>query len=448
MAHIAYVSTGMLSTLNGTLELLTQAHAAGHRVTLISHRELREQSLPHSFRFVHLTVLDELRMRAAALSIPGNLNPVRWWQWWNQRRSLWRESLDNEEIECAVKDLAPDLVLLDIEAHYAIIATHGLDVPRVLVNFFLDVNFVAGVPPLSTALTPDRHTAAEIANAIRDCRSINRGWVWRNRLSKRGLSRGLRAVGYDTVVREELTAVAKAKQFPLQEEIDDQQWLRPWTYRRLPIMVLNLAELDFPHPFADNLNFVGPQVNSRALDIDDELRYFLAGASGPLVYCSLGTYFRQDATLLQRIIRVFAKRRDWRLVIGLGGRELETSVPDNVLALRWAPQSEVLKQADCAILHGGISGINEALSSGTPMLLYSGGAIDQPGNTARVGYRRLGIVGDGQNDDETCIVRHIEMLLEDERIRDNVHRLQTLIEHYRRSGSAVRFIESQLGTVE
>jgi UDP:flavonoid glycosyltransferase YjiC (YdhE family) len=452
MAHVAYVSVGMTSTFNGTVELSRRLASAGHRVTLVSHEDLSQRGLPDWVEFVQLTSLGEIRERATRLSSPlGSwqcLRPSAWLEWWRARRSLWFDSLANDEVERVIADLEPDALLLDIETHYAIIATSRLDVPRVLVNWFLDVDFVRGVPPLSTTLQIDRHPSRAINAAIGRCRRENRKWRWRLRWSKEGIGRRLRAMRYDTVDPQALRALGRVKGVAIEQETDAHQWLRPWTYVRLPIMTLNLAELDFPHDFPANVRFVGPQVSDAATCVSSEVSDFVDRRSGPLVYCSLGTYFRQKTDLIERIVAVFAAREDWALVVGLGGRELELPLPANVLALPWAPQAYLLNEADCAILHGGISGINESLAANTPMLIFNGGEIDQPGNAARVAFHGLGVLGDAEHDDVDRISAHIQGLLDDSTIRGNVERFRAHVERHDAQDSAVQFVERQLQSPE
>ena len=163
-----------------------------------------------------------------------------------------------------------------------------------------------------------------------------------------------------------------------------------------------------------------------------------------MIYCSLGTVWSADETFLRRVVEVFRRRQDWDLVLGLGGK-LDPSrlepVPDNVLALSWAPQMDVLEAADCAITHGGITSINECISLGVPLVVYSTKHVDQDGTAARVRYRDLGVVADKDTDTVDQLERNIATVLDDERLGGHVDAMRQVVESYvgeRRAESLVR----------
>jgi UDP:flavonoid glycosyltransferase YjiC (YdhE family) len=147
---------------------------------------------------------------------------------------------------------------------------------------------------------------------------------------------------------------------------------------------------------------------------------------------------------------VFARRQDWQLVLGLGGRPAPESLADlpaNVTALGWAPQIEVLAEADCAIEHGGISGANECVRQRVPLLFYDGGQIDQPGVVARLVHHGVAIRGDAQRDDALAIEQRIAALCESEEIRGQLERFSDRMMQHEQEHTAAVQVERVIGEV-
>lgn len=160
-----------------------------------------------------------------------------------------------------------------------------------------------------------------------------------------------------------------------------------------------------------------------------------------LIYCSLGSYLTPDRQFLKRTLAVAERRSDWVFILGLGGQvDMDgfASVPANVLVLNWAPQLDVLKIADCAVIHAGISTINECIYCQVPMLVHSTHTVDQDGTAARVAFHRLGIVADKRRDYSEQIEGNIERVLMDETIRRNLAAMQGYFLTYETSNVAER----------
>lgn len=460
MAKIFYVSIGMASTIHGSLELGRRLASRGHELTYLSHADIGADVTAAGFEFVRLTATAELSRRAAERRAPisAPLSLGRWRTWWRERRALRQKSLQGEELAEVLS--GADCVLLDVECHYAILCTADLGLPRVLINFFFDVRFSGSVPPLSSGLA--RSTSARQALGVRlavlRARLLNRVWLWQQRLSRPGLARPCKPIEDWTYYQSDLRALARTHGVSWHQEVDTGQWLRPAVYPRLPQLCLNLRELDFPHPDPGGVVYVGPLVRTerpepRVSDSDRagweavrDRRLDPAGSTR-LVYCSFGTFYGANETLLRRIVEVFRARQDWELVVGLGARALPEALADlpaNVTTLGWAPQAEVLATADCAIEHGGISGANECVHQRVPLLFYDGGQIDQPGVVARFVYHGVAVRGDAAQDDAQMIEQHIETLCESDSIRQRLESFAHLMAEQVRKDTACIEIERAL----
>ncbi|MEM8995062.1 MAG: nucleotide disphospho-sugar-binding domain-containing protein [Acidobacteriota bacterium] len=232
-------------------------------------------------------------------------------------------------------------------------------------------------------------------------------------------------------------------------------------YTRLPVLCWNARELDWPGGSAReelpaNVSYVGPMVlrggatpasasePDPALDAWRRFKATRGGADGerrPLVYASLGSFWAGDTALLRHLVEIFVRRPEWDLVLGLGRRADADDLgpaPRNVLVLDWAPQTEVLADADAAVVHGGVASLNECALLGVPTVVYSTGIVEQDGNAARVDFHGIGRIAATPHDIESSI----QGVLEDPAYRRRLDALRPALERYARERIALGLIES------
>lgn len=463
--RIAYLANGIPSQLTMGLELSRRLREAGHEVTYLGHPERESRVRAHGFDFVRLDADRRLQRDAESHAVAWRdaRSPRRFARRALERRRIRRRSLANDEIERRIRALAPERLVIDLELHFAVQATRGLGIPTVLAMGFFSVHRQRGLPPLSTPLRPaaagEKIWRLELAwwRLLLETRHFE----WRQRLGKLRRCELFPPVAYDTYDIDDLRALARERRFPLRRECSRREWLRPYMYRRLPVLCLTARELDLPQRTPDNLRYVGPMVpppdRRRAEDASEPEGDRASGLRAwrrfrearrpqrPLVYCSLGSLWSADEGLLRRVVEVFARRPDWDLVLGLGGK-LEPGrlgrLAGNVLALSWAPQLEVLAHSRCAITHGGLGTVHECVRLGVPMIVYSTGFVEQHGNATRVGFHGLGIVVDRNKDGVRDLGNHVAQALEDHNLRDRVEAMRQRLENYERTGLAVTLVET------
>jgi len=460
VAHIVYITNGLASTFHSSLELSRRLCETGHQVTYVSHADLRERVEAEGYPF-HRLCADDLYQKQKKERRPPEKErrTIRGWLRWRAiRKQVRKDSLENREIEELIVDLRPDLLLIDIECHVAILAAIPLGIPIILPVVWYSLYHHQLAPPLNTPLIPDDSAESKrvIARAWRRVRREARLLEWRNRFSKFGDYRRHEPLSYDTFWIDDLRAFAKTRGLRLGQVADRTQFLRPFLYRELPILSFNVVEMEFPGISHPNFHYGGPMVfrgrRETRNSSEDRHRWELfrdeANQSGrPLLYASLGTYWSGDRGFLATILDAFRHHPEWSLVLGLGGTldpgELEP-IPSNVLALSWAPQVEVLKVADAAIIHGGVTTLNECLTFGVPMLVYSTHHVDQDGCAARIQYHGVGIMAEKDEDDCHAMSEKIQHLLSDPDYRQRLAEMRAAVDKSEAERLALDLIEEHL----
>lgn len=458
--HVVYLTNGFASNLHSSFELSRRLVEAGHRVTYVSPVDVEAQVAAQGLPFIALrrdrtlgrpTAEEETAVERAS----GLRRVVRRLA---LRRRIRRRTVENDEIERLVQRLEPDVLLIDIELHMAVMATAHLGIPTFLPIVWFSIFRRPGLPPLHTDLMP-AHTwtgRLAVAWAWRRLRLRKAGRTMRRRLSLEGLRDYFRPVHYETRLLTDLKAVARARGFPFRRATDRSQWLMPTMYRHLPVLSYNLPEMEFPGAGHPRLHYVGPMIHRdrREARVDaasqERWRRLLdrrardAAEARPLVYCSLGSYWSADRTFLRRVLEVFARRPEWDLVLGLGGKltaEDLAPAPPNAVLLDWAPQLEVLREAACVVTHGGITTINECIAFGVPMVVYSTKHVDQNGCAARVAFHGLGLRGDKDVETSEGLERNIARVLAEPEFRARVAAMRAHVLACERANEAVRLIE-------
>ena len=445
MAKIVYISNGMASTLNSSLELARRLVAEGHQVLYLSHKDLGPTVRSQGHEFHRLVACDDIR-REFSLKLQATRNQPFWRRHWDAfcvARHYRQKSLRAKEIPDILRREQPAFLLIDVEMHYAIVATRPLKIPTLLVIVWFSIFRSRGYPPLHTLLVPTRswwgrfriHAAWGRLLAGRWIQQALAGW------GLVGLRRRLFPVAYDTNQRADLRDLARAHGLNLGDLTQTTHWLKPHTYRELPVLAFNAAELDFPHALDRRVTYVGPMVHQNRLDAKvtpearGDWRAFLNAsrdAQREIVYCSLGTFWTADLGFLRRILTVFDRRQEWALVIGLGSKATRSELgtpPENVLIMDYAPQIEILKESSAAITHGGITTINECLRFAVPMLVCSTSHVDQDGCAARVAYHGVGIMMP-TTEDAQAVEASLERTLGDASLRDRVEQMRDVLIRY------------------
>ncbi|WP_214406837.1 macrolide family glycosyltransferase [Pseudonocardia lacus] len=200
--------------------------------------------------------------------------------------------------------------------------------------------------------------------------------------------------GYEEDMAEALAFLREPDGIAYAERFDG--WLRglgidmPWTEfsGRPPRCVVLVPKVMQPH--ADRVDesvytFVGPGLDRRREAAWPE-------PDRPLLLVSLGSAYTDRVDFYRDCVAAFGDL-DRRVVIAIG-RHVDPvavgPVPPNVELHPWVPQFAVLARASAFVTHAGMGGCSEGLYQGVPMVAVPQ-AVDQPGNAAMLEALGVGV---------------------------------------------------------
>ncbi len=170
--------------------------------------------------------------------------------------------------------------------------------------------------------------------------------------------------------------------------------LPPFSYQTIWSPLAQISQLppafEFPREnLPDCLHFTGPFVSP-------EQRPEIAFPwdkldERPLVYVSFGTAQNRNSSLFTAVLGAVAEL-SVQVVVSLGGADLEQlgQLPENCLAVQYAPQLEVLERASVMVHNGGTNSSLECLAAGVPMVAVPI-AHDNHGTAARIAWTGTGV---------------------------------------------------------
>lgn len=450
MAKIICITTGLTGILNASFELVKRLESEGHSVIYASPKEVGERVIQQGIPFVQLP---EIKQQPAPYvpAFKGTFRKVyRLLYKLTNTKARRKEALENlipKAFSALLDKESPDLVIIDIELHEYIFRAYSKQVPFVLLSQWFSLWKRPGLPYLLRDTIPNRTwKGSKIAIKFSWWKiKIQRWWTF----SKQKWYTG------HTDRRSILLDFAKQEGFPL-KYIKENYWPGPFTYAELPVMSMTANEMEFPHIKRPNLTYIGPMIHEKRIDSDKksirgytikEVFEYRKKTGSSLLYCSISTLSKGDILFVKKLIEAVGKRKDWVLIIGMGGllqeKDLE-GLPENVFPFSYVAQLKVLEQADCSINHGGIHTINECIHYKVPMLVYSGKKSDQNGCAARVDYHGLGIMADKDLDRPEEIEYKIDQILKNNSFREKVGKMNHVFSEYRDHRSLEKTILNML----
>lgn len=148
----------------------------------------------------------------------------------------------------------------------------------------------------------------------------------------------------------------------------------------------------------------------------------------PLIYISLGTVVKGKRKFFQSCVEAF-RDEEVEVILSTGllfDKNKLKSIPKNVHIYTNVPQTEVLKQTDVFVTHGGMNSISEAFIYGVPMVVVPF-MSDQPVNARRVEELGLGVQLDYRTLNKVVLKQTVLSLLGNQHTKVNVLRMQEQI---------------------
>lgn len=149
----------------------------------------------------------------------------------------------------------------------------------------------------------------------------------------------------------------------------------------------------------------------------------------PLIYASMGTLMNGQADVYRAITAAAAKRNGLQLVLSVGDQvdpEQIGPLPGNTIAVKRAPQLELLKRASVCITHGGLNTVLESLAQGVPQVAIPV-TVDQPGVAARIAEKKVGLSVPLKELSESRLSLLLDQVLNGPTYRDNARYFQKVI---------------------
>ena len=353
------------------VEMARRLRRSGYRITLLGPGG--EYDEIDGFDYIRV----DLKLRTPKACFAGKLPQLRELRSWmltysdrHHRRDEIVNAVDIQSYREILKELSPDLLLVDIEAHSYIIPAISLPVPLALFSVFFNLLKSSEAPPLHTNIIPGQGLRG---------RKLAISWLWFRFLFWKWVryqSESFRYCGADQLSL--LKHYAQQCGVRWQNQVDCYQWLIPFVYKRLPTLVLNPLEMEFTSKPPVSNTYIGPMICTDRTQlpflpdqgpVTPEIQSLLDTRrrmpdTCRLVYCGFGSFFSgDDSEFLEKLIAAAADR-EWNMVIGLGKRvkpETLGSLPTNVVCLNFAPQMEILSVADAAVIHGGMTTVYECI---------------------------------------------------------------------------------------
>lgn len=148
----------------------------------------------------------------------------------------------------------------------------------------------------------------------------------------------------------------------------------------------------------------------------------------PLIYISLGTVVKGKRKFFQSCVEAF-RDEEVEVILSTGllfDKNKLKNIPKNVHIYTNVPQTEVLKQTDVFVTHGGMNSISEAFIYGVPMVVVPF-MSDQPVNARRVEELGLGVQLDYRTLNKVVLKQTVLSLLGNQHTKVNVLRMQEQI---------------------
>ncbi|MPV36891.1 glycosyltransferase [Georgenia subflava] len=264
-----------------------------------------------------------------------------------------RAALDGPDLDRALTEVAPDAVVVDINAWGALLAAEAWGRPWATFSPYTPPIRSAGTPPFGPGLLP---------------------------------SPGLLGRARDAVVRPLVIGTTEKAMTPRINTLRAERGLGPIStadefFRRAPVMLVATAEpFEYAHPdWGERVRMIG----AMSWEPPAERPGWLDELEGDVVLVTTSSEYQADEALVRSALEGLADE-PYTVVATMPARaSARTAVPANAHVVDFVPHGPVLERAAVAVTHGGMGSTQKALARGVPVCVVPFGR-DQLEVAARV----------------------------------------------------------------
>ena len=270
-----------------------------------------------------------------------------------------RAALEVPDLERAIGQVRPDVVVVDINAWGASLVAEAWGGPWVFFSPYTPPLRSRGTPPFGPGLLPMAGPVGRLRDAV--LRPLVLG------AAEKAMVPGINALRSP----RGLPAIASADAF----------------FRRADALLVTTAQpFEYPHDdWGDDVTMIGAlpwEPPGEAPDWLDEIE-------GPLALVTTSSEYQADEALVRAAVEGLAGE-PWTVVATMpAGLSAPSDLPANVRVVEFVPHGHVLDRAVVAVTHGGMGATQKALARGIPVCVVPFGR-DQLEVAARVVHARAG----------------------------------------------------------
>lgn len=387
---------------------------AGYDISYIGPEEYRFRVEKYGFNFLTYPYF----LVPQLLSMKGRWNFMEGLYLWFNKRRINEARINYKKFKTFINNLNPDLVILDEHFSPKALLYKSLKINIVFIQTMPDPEKQPGLPPFTSFLVPGKSASVRL-----HCEFL---WMVKNisqflRYVKRKvffLNQDIQSI-YETIADGEKLHKFSILKFNRSFGIG---------IKGIPRIMLSPADFEFTiENHKSGCYQIGPLVDihrTKSFDIPkysalmSKINYYKRNLNGFVIYCSFGTQtlLKQKKTeqFFINLLKVAALNIRDLFILSTGEFININKLPshsENVFVFKCVPQAELLTNIDIMISHGGLNSITECIFCEVPVLVYPlSNHWDQPGNSARVVYHKIGLRGKLNKYDVKNIAKNLHQL--------------------------------------
>jgi MGT family glycosyltransferase len=248
-----------------------------------------------------------------------------------------RGVLDGPDLETAIAEVRPDVLVIDINAWGAQVVAEASGLPYVTYSPYTPPLRSVGTPPFGPGLKP----LPGLLGRVRD-----------------GLLRPVVMGVAERIMKPAITSLREERGLPPVRDADG-------FFRAAPLMLVMSAEpFEYPHPdWGEDVLMIG----ACAWEPPQQAPTWLDSVEDPLVLVTTSSEFQDDGVLVRTALEALADEPVTVVATMPSGVDQTLTVPPNARVEEFLPHGPLLDRAAVAVTHGGMGGTQKALSRGVPV---------------------------------------------------------------------------------